>query len=140
VKTWITGLLGLALLAPPTAEAAGYKVIVHPAVSGRRIARKTLADIFLRRVVQWGDRSPITPVDLSLTSPVRQEFLERVLEMTKDGLHTYWLREMSRDRFPPVTKETEDRIVAFVASRPGAIGYVGSETSVPDTVKVVEIE
>jgi ABC-type phosphate transport system substrate-binding protein len=142
VKTWIAGIIGLALLAPPASAdgASGYKVVVHPGIPGKRVARKTLADIFLRRTVRWGDGTSITPVDQSLTSPVRERFLEHVLEMSVDGLKSYWLREMGHGRFPPVAKEKEDVILRFVASRPGAIGYVAPDTPVPDAVKVVEVE
>jgi hypothetical protein len=137
----MAGVLGLALLAPSTlADAAGYRVIVNPSVTGKRIPRKMLADIFLKRTIRWGDGSPITPVDLSLTSPVRARFMEHALEMTKEGLNAYWLREIGNGRYPPVAKETDDLILAFVASRSGAIGYVAPETPVPDNVKVVEVE
>ena len=40
---------------------------------------------------------------------------------------------------PPPVKTSDEEIVSFVASTPGAIGYVSSSTPLPDSVKMVEI-
>jgi ABC-type phosphate transport system substrate-binding protein len=40
---------------------------------------------------------------------------------------------------PPPVKTSDEEIVAFVASTPGAIGYVSSGTPLPDTVREIAV-
>jgi len=51
----------------------------------------------------------------------------------------YWQRRMSDGMIPPPVKTSDEEIVSFVASTPGAIGYISSATPLPDSVKAVEI-
>jgi ABC-type phosphate transport system substrate-binding protein len=116
-----------------------FKVIVHPTVPGKSIRKQVLADVFLVKVVKWGDGSAIHPVDLSLTSPVRVAFASSVLGFTAFQLNQYWRQEVAKGRVPPPVKQSDDEVIAFVASNPGAIGYVADSAAVPETVKLAEI-
>ena len=125
----------------PLAEAAvPFKVIAHPTVAGKTIKREVLGNIFLKKVIRWGDGGAITPVDLSLTSPVRLSFVETIMGLSRDSLQLYWGNQLTRGNVPPVTKKSEEDVVAFVASSAGAIGYVSADTSVTDAVKVLEVQ
>ncbi len=140
---WV-GVAGLLLSClPPPASAASVtpvKVIVNPSVSGKNVKKLVVGEIFLGRVARWNDGGPITPVDLSLTSPVRLGFIRGVLGLSALDVHQYWVRELSRGRVPPSVKKSEDDVIAFVASTPGAIGYVAETTPTPDTVKVLTVD
>jgi len=134
-------ILILGLAAPARPQASGsIKLIVHPSVTGAKIPRAVVSQIFLRQVAKWGDGSPIEPVDHSLTSPVRLAFAREVLEMSALEIHQYWSHAMSRGSLPPPVKESDKEIIGFVASHPGAIGYVEADIPVPGTVKVLLIE
>jgi len=135
-------LVALGVLGPLLAaeEPAAFQVVVHPSVKGQNISRTVLADIFLKKVERWGDGMAIVAVDLTSTSPVREAFSRDVLGMPTVGVRTYWLREMGKGGVPPPTKHSDEEVIDFVASRRGAIGYVGPDTPLPSTVRAVKIQ
>lgn len=133
----LTGL-SLAGLVPVHA-AAPFRVIVHHEVKGEKISRGTLTSIFLKRAPKWTDGSAISPVDQSVRSDVRRSFSGDVLLQAVAEVQIYWQRRMSQGVVPPPVKATDQDVVAFVASTPGAIGYVSVVTPLPESVKAIEL-
>jgi ABC-type phosphate transport system substrate-binding protein len=134
-------MVALGFAAPARSPAAdGVRVIVHPGVAGGKIPKAVVAQIFLRQVPKWGDGSPIEPVDHSLTSPLRLAFAREVLGMSALELHQYWTHAVAAGTLPPPVKDSDKETIAYVASHPGAIGYVAAGTTVPGTVKILLIE
>ena len=74
-----------------------------------------------------------------LRSSVRKSFSADVLQQGIVEIQVYWQRKMSAGVTPPPVKTTDEEIVSFVASTPGAIGYVSAAMPLPDSVKAVEI-
>lgn len=133
-------LLSSSLLAPAEDASVAFKVIVHPGVGGAKIPRDTLAQIYLGKARTWGDGSPIAAVDLSTVSPVRRSFSSSVLKRSVDGVKQYWMHNMTATNRPPVVKETDAAVIAFVAASAGGVGYVAETTEVPATVRVVSLQ
>lgn len=138
-------ILGLvAVLAAPAVgranPASPFQVIVHNDVGGTAISRATLAAIFLGKVDRWGSGGQIAPVDLTATSSVREAFSEHVLGMPTAGVRHYWLERIAEGHWPPRTRQTDEEVVDYVASTPGAVGYVAPGTTLPDTVRVVSLK
>jgi len=121
------------------ASATSYRVIVHHQVKGARISREALSSIFLKQAPKWNDGSAILPVDQSVRSQVRRSFSGDVLMQGIPEVQIYWQRRMSRGVTPPPVKATDDDVVAYVASTPGAIGYVSSTALLPESVRPVEL-
>ena len=136
-------VLAASLLAGQTpVDAAGatpYRVIVHHQVKGGRITRGALSSIFLKQAPRWNDGSAILPVDQSVRSQVRRSFSGDVLMQGIPEVQIYWQRRMSQGVTPPPVKATDEEVVAFVASTPGAIGYVSPAALLPEGVKAVEL-
>jgi ABC-type phosphate transport system substrate-binding protein len=134
------GLALSAALGAAATEPAPFKLIVNAKSAGRTIGRDAVAQVYLGKAQRWGDGSPIVAVDLSSTSPVRQAFSETVLAMSVEGVKNHWLRlVLSGDRRPPVTKRSDEDVIAFVAAEPGGIGYVSEATPLPTTVRAVAL-
>ena len=135
---------GIVLAAGPGVYAdepvVAFKVIVNPKVVGRKIPREGVAQIYLGRVFRWGDGSPIVAVDLSTTSSVRAAFSRAILGMPVEGVKNHWMHSASTARRPPMIKASDEEVIAFVATEPGAIGYISESTAVPPTVRVVSVE
>jgi ABC-type phosphate transport system substrate-binding protein len=134
----VVGLIA-AGAAPVASADARFRVIVHPKVKGTQIPRAALSSIFLRQAPKWGDGSAVQPVDQSVRSPVRLAFSADVHLQALVEVQMYWLRQMARGQVPPPVKTSDEDIVAFVASTPGAIGYVSAETPLPDSVRQVAV-
>ncbi len=71
--------------------------------------------------------------------PVRKSFSNDVLQQGLVEVQVYWQRKMASGLTPPPVKTSDEEIVSFVASTPGAIGYVSSSTPLPDSVREVAI-
>jgi ABC-type phosphate transport system substrate-binding protein len=122
------------------AGAEGFQVVVHPTVQGSVISRAVLSKIFRREIARWGDRTEVLPVDQSARAPVRLAFATQILGQSLGELQQYWVRRMQSDWVvPPPTKGSDREVLAFVASNPGAIGYVTDGITVPPDVKVLTL-
>ena len=132
--------VGTAASASPSVSAdVPFRVIVHPQVKGSQIPRAALSSIFLKQAPRWGDGSPVQPIDQSVQSSVRKSFSADVLQQGIVAVQVYWQRKMSNGVVPPPVKTSDEEVVAYVASTPGAIGYVSAATPLPDSVKPVEV-
>lgn len=125
--------------APVASADARFRVIVNPQVKGTQIPRAALSSIFLRPTAKWGDGSAVRPVDQSLRSPLRVAFSNDVHQQGLMEIQVYWQREIGKGHVPPPVKTSDEEVVAYVASTPGAVGYVSPATVLPDTVREVAV-
>lgn len=125
--------------APVVCADARYRVIVHPGVKGTQIPRAALSSLFLKQASKWGDGTAAQPVDQSLRSSVRMSFSADVLRQPLVEVQMYWQRQIASGHVPPPVKTSDEEIVSYVASTPGAIGYVSAETPLPDSVRQVAV-
>jgi ABC-type phosphate transport system substrate-binding protein len=127
-------------IAPVRAAAtAEFRVIVNPQVKGTQIPKGALSSIFLRQAPHWADGSPVLPVDQSLRSPVRRSFSADILDRGLVEVQMYWAKKMSSGVTPPPVKTSDAEVVAYVASTPGAIGYVSADAAVPASVREIAV-
>lgn len=132
--------LALLLAVPVAAADAPFKVIVNVKVTGSTLPRETLAQIYLGRVKRWSDGRPITAVDLPSRSPVRIAFTTHVLDMTMLAVRSHWMQILPAGDRPPVTRESDEAVVAYVAGQAGGVGYVSERAVLTESVKAVTIE
>ena len=111
--------LGLSALA----EEAPLAVIVHPSRADT-VDEPTLRRIYLRVRRQWGDGTPISPVNREAECPARELFARRILGMSPSRIAAYWNERYFEGVFPPITLSSDVAIKRYVAAEPGAIGYV----------------
>jgi ABC-type phosphate transport system substrate-binding protein len=121
----------LGVAGSPAADAPSYVVIVAAGNPASSIKRQELARFFLKKTGRWSDGHGVIPVDQSAGSPVRAAFTRAVLGVEGMGqisaVQNFWLQQVYSGRSsPPAVKATDAEILAFVASNPGAIGYVGA--------------
>jgi ABC-type phosphate transport system substrate-binding protein len=119
--------------------AAPFRVVVHPQVKGSQIPRAVLTAIFLKQALKWGDGSAVVPVDQSVQSTVRRAFSADVLKQGIVEVQVYWQRRITAGQVPPPVKTSDEEVLAFVASTPGAIGYVSAAAALPATVREVTV-
>ena len=126
--------------APAAPDSRGYRVIVHPSNPTAMMTREQLADLYLKKQTAWPDGSPIQPVEPPEKSRTRTYFLYDVMNgRSALALKAFWQKKASSGRTPPAEKASEEEVVAFVKTTPGAIGYVAPTTAVAG-VKVLEVK
>jgi ABC-type phosphate transport system substrate-binding protein len=132
------GLAGLTL-APRAASqgAAGYQVIVNTKNSLGEARREVLADIFLKRATRWDTSESAAPVDLRPDSPARKAFSKGVLGRSVAAVRSYWTQRIFSGRdVPPPELPSEEAVGKFVATHPGAVGYIGPGPLPPGTKRL----
>lgn len=123
-------LTGAASLWPPAFGAPGattaFAVIVAPGSAAQHVTPRTSALIYRRKQTYWEDGTRVQPVNLPAASALRQEFSQCILGEAPNAMENYWREMYYHGVLPPHVVDSEQAVVLFVASTPGAIGYVSS--------------
>lgn len=121
-------------------EPPDFVVVVNPANPANELDAQDVSRMFLRQLTSWPDGLPVSPVDLSATSPLRERFSRAVHRRPTAGVMSYWDRQIFAGRgVPPPTRASEGDLLAFVRTHPGAIGYASSDAALREGVKVIRL-
>ena len=138
------GLLFIALLLTgfaPVAEAADFKVVVNASNPINSITSKELSGLFLKKDLTWPDGQTVTAVDLRPDSPIRVAFTTAIHGKKVSAIKSYWQRQIFQGKaVPPMERSTEAEVLAFVAAKPWAVGYVSSAATLNSKVKELVVE
>lgn len=119
---------------------AGYKVVVNASNPASSLTRKQAAAIFMKKASKWEHGTPAVAVDQVAAANARETFSKEVLGKSVSAVKSYWQQQIfAGAEVPPVEKSSDDEVIAFVKSNPGAIGYV-SDTSAAAGVKTLRVE
>jgi len=72
----------------------------------------------------WGNNIPMVPVNREANSPVREKFSEAVFNLSPQELAEYWNQLRFKGKLPPLVQTSDQAVLGFVRSVPGAIGYI----------------
>jgi ABC-type phosphate transport system substrate-binding protein len=120
------------------AHAQEIMIVANPATSVSEISRDQLRDIFTGVRNRFGDGSRAVPVLLK-GGPVHEVFLSRIVGNNPDEFRVRWRRAVFTGQGSmPKEFQSEAALLDYVATTPGAIGYV---SRVPDlnAVKVLTV-
>ena len=134
IKQLLTALIIAAAMC--VAEAADILVITQPKTTFKDMSSKRLANIFLKKSLLNDVGSRWIPVNLSPEHPLRLAFSQTVLKKRPEALETYWNEQYFQGITPPYVVASEEAMLRFVSSTPGAIGYIAS-CHLDDRVQVV---
>ena len=141
VRHYATFLFALLTLAGTSPAAEDFQVIVNAASSSAEMERAEVARFFLRQSLKWSDGQTVLPIDQSSRSAVREAFSKGVLKQPLPAVDTYWQRQIASGRaLPPPVKTSDAEVLAYVASTPGAIGYVVGGMNLTPGVKLLRLK
>lgn len=131
-------LLGLGLSAPACAAppAHAFAVIAAPDGDAPLVSRESLALIYRRKQAFWRDGRRVQPANLPAADPVRRAFSQCILGEPPEATEDYWREMYFHGVLPPHVVASEAAMILFVASTPGAIGYV---SACPDDARVTVV-
>ena len=133
----------LALVQPWTGHAqseVSYRIVVNSANPVSSLSRNELARLFLKKTIAWQSGGEVRPVDLAEDSDVRQAFSKEILGKDVSAVKGYWQQLIFTGRgVPPIEKQSEAAVLAFVAAERYAIGYVSTTASLGSDVRVVHV-
>ncbi|MCU0646494.1 MAG: substrate-binding domain-containing protein [Gemmatimonadaceae bacterium] len=124
----LVGALLASALAPRKAQAQ-YVVVVHETNPLTSIGRSELSNLLLGRETRWRHGARATPVDLPVTSRVRQVFSMAVIRQSATAVRSYWQQQQFAGRgTPPRERATERDVLDMIRLDPGAVGYISVTT------------
>jgi len=127
VVALLVALLPAVAAALDGSTADSFTVVVNENVPVSRLSKTDLARIFLKKQVEWSNGESVVPVDQSTISMVRARFTEFVHEKKMSAITNYWQKQIFTGRgVPPPIRGTDQEVIEFVRSTPGAIGYVSA--------------
>ncbi len=107
--------------------AAEFKIIANPSVTAGTISPAELKSVFLQEKNSLADGTHVEPV-LKKSGPLHEAFLRQYLGKTDGDLQTYYRSLVFTGRASmPKQLDSDAEVVAYVAGRRGAIGYVSPD-------------
>lgn len=115
-------------------------VIVNKSVPVHALQSRSILDIYSLNTKEWPDGSPVVAITLKGSESTAQDFFSslgtRLLDMKK-----LWMRMLLLgEEQVPLAVNSEDDVVAKVASTPGAIGFVRKAKADPSVRIVATVE
>jgi ABC-type phosphate transport system substrate-binding protein len=109
-----------------TACAADGRLAVIVSANGAPAAGLSLDELgqIYRRRQQFMGSARAQPINLPAQHPLRRFFSQQVLHKTPEDLEDYWRDQYFNGVSPPFVLASEEAMIRFVASTPGAVGYV----------------
>jgi len=139
LNVFIRALVALSLLIGAQVVQADIAVITHPGVKEIGISREKVADMYLGKKKIYSDGTRVKPVDQSANTPVRDKFYRTVVRMSTSEVNRYWSKlKFTGKGKPPRTIAGDEAVKNWVATHPGAIGYIDGKY-LDKSVKVVLI-
>jgi len=114
-------------------------VIVNSSNPVSTLSRQEASALFLKKKPKWQSGDAVMPVDLPEDAATRDAFSREVLGKPTTAVKAFWQQMIFSGRnVPPPERRTDDDVIAYVRSTPGAIGYISGAGPVWG-VKVVSI-
>jgi hypothetical protein len=123
-------LIALAVSPAAAEDTPHFRVVVHPSTPGTHVSREFLANAFLKNVTRWPNDQPLRPVDLKVDALARKHFSETILRRSVAAVKAYWQQRIFSGRgVPPPALDTDNAVLEYVKSHPGAVGYISGATA-----------
>jgi hypothetical protein len=103
-----------------------FAVIVAADTLEHRLSRESASLIFRRKQTFWENGKRIQPVNLPPAHPLRRAFSQCILGQEPQAMEDYWREMYFHGVLPPHVVASEEAVILFVLSTPGAIGYVST--------------
>ncbi len=137
MKHWrlVLTLLMFVTSLPCAVQAKQFAIVADKANATSNLTASELIKIFTAHTRTWAGGKPITVVMRDPSSEDMQLVLRKVLNMTPEQAHAFVLAH--RDAI--MVADTDDAVLRFVSTSPGAIGVVDLYSLTQD-VNVVKID
>ena len=130
-------LLLIAVATTPLAAQQGYVVIVNEANRVATVSAAELSRMFMKKMNRWESGLDVVPVDLPESAAAREAFSAQVHGKAVSAVHAFWQQQIFSGRaVPPAEKASDEQVIAFVRSTPGAVGYVSAGASLSGVKRV----
>jgi ABC-type phosphate transport system substrate-binding protein len=130
----------LGVLSALWAHAEGLIVIANSQVPVNSISLDELTLVYLLQKNTWSNGIVIVPVNREASSPSRGSFSEQLFNRSPSDMSDYWNRLRFTGKFPPLVQTSNQAVLGFVRSVPGAIGYIDADQATTDVKVLLKLE
>lgn len=99
-------------------------VIISSQAPAMSLDSATLRGIYLKKIFLNDRGDALIPVNLPAKHPLRRAFTRATMHLSDNQLRSYWNRRYFQGISPPYVLASQQAVVRFVASTPGAVGYI----------------
>jgi ABC-type phosphate transport system substrate-binding protein len=125
-------ILAIVLLASLNGWAQGgsYKIVVNASNPVTSMSRDDVSRIFLKKSAKFPDGRSASPVDLPVSSSIRESFSRNIHGKPASAVDAYWQQQIFSGRDIPPAQKGESAALSFVRSNENGIAYVsvGADT------------
>ncbi|MFD2110634.1 hypothetical protein [Thiorhodococcus fuscus] len=122
-------LLGMLTLASSAiADEAALVVVMHAGAGIETLTRDQVINIFLGRFRKLPNGHLAIPIDQDSDHPMKAEFYRRLVGKNPAEIRAYWARLIfSGKTAPPREAKSEEQMIEWLMTQPGAIGYLPTD-------------
>lgn len=132
--------LTLSFFISTPANSQQIKIVGNAEGTPAQLDSKELRSIFKAQKQWWDNDTKISIVLLKSSVPISETIAEKVFAMTKNEVKTYWIQIVFRGKAAtPKHFDSEDAVIAYIESTPGAIGVVSADTNA-GSLKIIEVD
>jgi ABC-type phosphate transport system substrate-binding protein len=142
IRVWViaAATVPLASTPVPAAPQPSFRIIVHKDNPVTSVTLPDLQRMFRKQTRMWPNGESVVPVEWDSTSPIREEFSDKVMHHSIREMADFWVQQnITQGLTPPTALRSARAILRFVASVPGAIGYVPA-ADLDETIKRIDIK
>lgn len=111
------------LLAATMLGAQEWALIGHPDGVLKAMSAKQIRAVYLGKR-RFAGSLRLMPLQLSAQDPLRRQFEDEILKMSRDALREWWIRQHYLGVRPPKVMGSAEAVMAYVRKVEGAIGIV----------------
>ncbi len=142
MKNFFLFLVYFLLAWPRLSQAeSGIVIIINAQQPLDSISNEAISNYYFKKKKQWPSGTNVRFVDHGADSAVRKAFLSKVLKTAASEVDLFWIgQKLYTGDSAPLKVRSDAMVIQFVASFPGAIGYISPETDLKNTkVKSIKI-
>ncbi len=124
MRFFLVAFLVSVLVFPALCQAEKLLVIVSKDTGVRALSLPQLARIYSRKVLIGADGVPWAPLNLPANHPLRRAFSQAIFKRLPEDMENYWNIQYFKGILPPYVVASEKAMRQYVASTPGAVGYI----------------
>lgn len=122
----------------PEVASADVLIITNNNVAEDTMTEDQIKDIFLGKKIKWADNKKVHFAILK-NETIHKQFLEAYIDKSKSQYKRYWKQMVFSGRGSmPVSFDTPEELVQYVAKTEGAVGYIDEGTTVVN-VKTINL-
>jgi hypothetical protein len=121
------------------AQEWGVCVVANHPDSGGDVDAAFIRRVFSLRRRSWPDGSPVHPVNLSASSPLRERFTQAFFGQSVRDQADFWSDRYFHGTRPPPNVASQDAVLLFLSRTEGAVGYVepARTSGLPEGLRVL---